>query len=277
MSWSLPDRVTTSTGTVATAVLGSGPPVVLTHGTPSWSYLWREIAPVLAEHHTVHLWDLPTYGDSEAAPDQQPSVALHARTLAELVAHWGLDAPALVGHDIGAATVLRAHLVHGVTASRIVLLDAAVLEPWVTPVAQHMQAHPEAYRSMPTALFGEVIAAHLHTTTHRPLPREAARAYLDRYAGEQGQQRYLDQVDGFTEDDTRDVVARLHEIAVPTAVLWGAEDRWLPVEHATRLAARLGDAPVTTIDDAGHFLTEDAPAEVAAALLAALTPVGAGA
>jgi pimeloyl-ACP methyl ester carboxylesterase len=277
MSWSLPDRVTTSTGTVATAVLGSGPPVVLTHGTPSWSYLWREVAPVLAEHHTVHLWDLPTYGDSEAAPGERPSVALHARTLADLVAHWGLDAPALVGHDIGAATVLRAHLVHEVAASRIVLLDAAVLAPWVTGVAQHMQAHPDAYRSMPTALFGEVIAAHLHTTTHRPLSREAARAYLDRYAGEQGQQRYLDQVDGFTEDDTRDVVALLHEIAVPTAVLWGAEDRWLPVDHAAQLAARLGDAPVTTVDDAGHFLTEDAPAEVAAALLAALTPVGAGA
>src|SRR4051812_33842626 len=117
MQWKLTDHVITSGGRVATSVLGSGPPLVLTHGTPSWSYLWREVAPALAEHHTVHLWDLLTYGDSEAAPGTPPSIALHARTLAELIAHWGLDAseeaPALIGHDIGAATGLRAHLVHG--------------------------------------------------------------------------------------------------------------------------------------------------------------------
>lgn len=131
MQWNLRDRVTTSGGSVAASVLGSGPPLVLTHGTPSWSYLWRDMAPALAEYHTVYLWDLLTSGDSEAAPGTAPSVALHARTLAELIAHWRLDVseeapPELIGHDIGAAAVLRAHLVHGAPASRIVLLDAAV-------------------------------------------------------------------------------------------------------------------------------------------------------
>lgn len=270
MQWKLTDHVTTSDGSVATSVLGSGPPLVLTHGTPSWSYMWREVAPALAENHTVHLWDLLTYGDSEAAPGTAPSVALHARTLAELIAHWGLDAseeaPALIGHDIGAAAVLRAYLMHGAPASRIVLLDAAVLWPMMTDTTRHMQAHLAAYRSMPTALFGGIIATHLRSTTSQPLSLEAARAYLDRFAGEQGQQRYLDHVAGFTEDDTREVVDRLGEVAVPTSLIWGAEDRWLPVDTADRLAARLDGAPVTRIEEAGHFVTEDAPAAVVEAL-----------
>lgn len=258
--WALRHRVRLSSGEVAVDTLGDGPPVVLTHGTPSWSYLWREVAPVLAEHHTVHLWDLPGYGDSVLADGVTPSVALHAATLAELVEHWGLDAPALVGHDIGGATVLRAHLVHRVPVRGLALLDAAVLTPWVTPAAQHMQRHLDVYRSMPTHLFHEVIAAHVRTTTHRALDGAAERAYLGRYAGPQGQQRWLDQVAGFSDDDTRDVVAALPTVDVPTLVVWGERDRWLPLDTGDRIRDAIPRAERFVVPEAGHFLTEDDPA-----------------
>lgn len=260
--WGLRDRVTLPTGTIAVDVLGAdrpGTPVVLTHGTPSWSYLWRHVAPALAAERPVYLWDLPTYGDSTGT---QPSVRTHARTLAALAEHWGLDAPVLVGHDIGAATVLRAHLVHGTPASALVLADAAVLSPWVTATAAHMQEHLEVYRTMPNAAFTALITAHLRTTVAGTLPDEAERAYLDRYAGPEGQQRYLDQIAGFTEDDTRDVVARLGEITVPTDVVWGAEDTWLPAAAATTLQDAVPGARRHTLPGAGHFLTEDAPQAV---------------
>ncbi len=230
--WGLAAHVDVEGGRVAVGVLGDGPPVVLTHGTPSWSYLWRHIAPRLCEHHTVYLWDLLGYGDSTPADGVQPSVALHARTLAELVAHWGLADPALVGHDIGGGAVLRAHLVHGVPARALVLLDTAVLAPWVTPASQHMQAHLDAYRSMPTPVFAELLGAHLRTAVQRPMPDDVVRAYLDPYSGPDGQQRWLDHVAGFTHDDTRDVVAHLDEITVPTQLVWGEDDKWLSLATA---------------------------------------------
>ncbi|GAA4797792.1 alpha/beta hydrolase [Actinomycetospora chlora] len=258
--WALRDRVALPTGTIAVDVLGAdrpGTPVVLTHGTPSWSYLWRRVAPALATDRPVHLWDLPTYGDSTGTGI--PSVAGHARTLAALVEHWGLDAPVLLGHDIGAATVLRAHLVHGTPASALVLADAAVLSPWVTATAAHVQANLEVYRSMPNGPFTAMITAHLRTTVAGTLADDAERAYLERYAGPEGQQRYLDQVSGFSEHDTRDVVARLGEITVPTDVVWGAEDTWLPPSAATTLGETIPGARRHTVPGAGHFLTEDAP------------------
>jgi alpha-beta hydrolase superfamily lysophospholipase len=49
---------------IAYDVLGAGPAVVLTHGAPSWSYLWRNVAPEPARTYSVYLWDLPGYGDS---------------------------------------------------------------------------------------------------------------------------------------------------------------------------------------------------------------------
>ncbi len=273
-SSALGDRVDVAGGRAAVEVIGHGSPVVLTHGTPSWSYLWRNIATRLGEDHTVYLWDLLGYGDSTVAAGTRPSVALHAATLAELVEHWGLTGPrsaALVGHDIGGGAVLRAHLLHQVPARALMLLDAALLTPWVTPVAAHMQAHLEAYRTMPTSVFSEVIAAHVATTTARPMPVEVTRAYLDRYAGNAGQQRWLDQVAGFSDDDTRDVVAGLDQITAPTHVIWGERDQWLPLDTAERLRDAIPGAELTTIPDAGHFLTEDAPEATTTALHNALT------
>jgi pimeloyl-ACP methyl ester carboxylesterase len=269
-TWRLRDRVQLSTGSIAVDVLGAdrpGVPVVLTHGTPSWSYLWRRVAPALAVDRPVYLWDLPTYGDSTGT---QPSVAGHADTLAALVEHWGLDAPVLVGHDIGAATVLRAHLVHGTPASALVVADAAVLPPWVTGGTQHVQDHLDTYRQMPTYLFEALVTAHLRTAVAGPLAGDVERAYLDRYAGPHGQQRYLDQVARFRDDDTRDVVARLAEITVPVDVVWGAEDTWLPTSAAAALRDAIPGARLHVVPDAGHFLPEDAPDALLDVLVEAL-------
>jgi pimeloyl-ACP methyl ester carboxylesterase len=257
-TWALRDRVALPAGTIAVDVLGAdrpGVPVVLTHGTPSWSYLWRRVAPALAQDRPVHLWDLPTYGDSTG---EHPSVDGHARTLAALVEHWGLDAPVLVGHDIGAATTLRAHLVYSAPAQALVVADAAVLSPWVTGATQHVREHLDTYRAMPHHLFTAMITAHLRTTVAGALADDAEGAYLSRYAGPEGQQRYLDQVAGFTEDHTRDVVARLGEITVPSHVVWGAEDTWIPRTAGTTLRNALPGAQLHIVPGAGHFLPEEA-------------------
>jgi pimeloyl-ACP methyl ester carboxylesterase len=264
--WHLPDRLTVDGATIAAGVFGDGPPVVLVHGTPSSSYLWRAVIPRLAEQNTVYVWDLPGYGDSPSVPGEPVAIRTHARVLARLVEHWGLDRPVLVGHDIGAATVLRAHLVEGVPVRRIALLDAAVLSPWVTPVAQHMQRHLDVYRTMPTHIFQRITEAHLDTATRRRLPASVAEAYLGPFAGASGQQRYLDQVQYFDERDTADVVEKLGTVKVPVQIVWGADDEWLDRSFADDLARRIPGARATLVPGAGHFLTEDEPALVAQAL-----------
>ncbi|MFD7668375.1 alpha/beta fold hydrolase [Streptomyces sp. NPDC059788] len=265
--WRLPDRVPVTGGEAATGVFGEGPAVVLVHGTPASSYLWRNAVPVLARHHTVYVWDLLGFGDSRITRDAVPSIARQARTLAELVAHWDLDAPALVGHDIGGGIVLRAHLLEGVRASRLALLDAAVLGPWNTPFTEHQQRHAEAYRTMPAPVFDDLVAARLRTACHRPMSETTAAAYRAPWAGDEGRRRWLDQVCAVSFEDTREVVARLGEVTAPTLVLWGAEDQWLPPATGDRLAAAIPGAERATIPGAGHFLAEDRPGETGEALV----------
>lgn len=266
-TWRLTDRVRVSGGEVATGVFGEGSPVVLVHGTPAWSYLWREVVPVLARKHTVHVWDLLGFGDSRIDPGVAPSIARQAQTLAELVEHWELDAPDLVGHDIGGGIVLRAHLVEEVPVRRLALLDAAVLGPWNTPFTEHMQRHADAYRTMPRHVFADIIAPRMRTATHRKMSDAVADAYLAPWAGPEGQQRWVDQVTSVHFDDTRNVVDRLDRITAPTLVLWGEHDEWLNPSTGDRLAAAIPGARREDVPDAGHFVAEDNPRDTADALL----------
>lgn len=266
-TWKLSGRVRVSGGEVATDVFGQGPPVVLVHGTPAWSYLWREVVPLLAEHHSVYVWDLLGFGDSRLDPGLAPSIARQARTLAELCGHWGLEEPGLVGHDIGGGIVLRTHLIDKVPARRLALLDAAVLGPWNTPFTEHQQRHEEAYRTMPSDIFADLIAARFRTTTHRPMSESVARAYLGPWEGPAGQHRWVDQVASVSFKDTSDVVDRLDQITAPTLVLWGEQDAWLDPAVGDRLAAAIPGAQRATVPGAGHFLTEDNPQGTADELL----------
>lgn len=266
-AWKLDQRIRVSGGEVAARVFGQGPPVVLVHGTPASSFLWRKVVPLLSREHAVYVWDLLGFGDSRLAAGVEPSIARQARTLAELVEHWGLNAPSLVGHDIGGGIVTRVHVVERVPVRRLALLDAAVLGPWNTPFTEHQQRHADVYRTMPADIFGDLVAARFRSATHEPMPDEVADAYLAPWSGHAGQQRWMDQVTAVSFEDAREAMDRLGEIAVPTLVVWGDEDQWLDLATADRLAAAIPGARLVTVPQAGHFAAEDNPRDVAQALL----------
>src|ERR671914_2590840 len=189
-AWRLGKRQGTSVGEVAYEVFGEGPPVILVHGTPTWSYLWRNIVPALAEHCSVYVYDLLGYGESEKGEGQDVSIAAQARVLKELVEAWGLEEPAIAGHDIGGGIVLRAQLLEWVRFNRVAILDAVVLGPRLSAPRSstwHVQEHAEAYERMPDHLFEAFFAAYLGET-NSDLGEEAFEAYLAPWRGEEGRQ-----------------------------------------------------------------------------------------
>jgi pimeloyl-ACP methyl ester carboxylesterase len=165
-NWRLRQRVGLSGGEVAYDVFGDGRSVILVHGTPSRSYIWRNVVPKLADRFTVYVFDLLGFGESERREGLNVSIAAQARLFVELAESWGLEAPAVAVHDIGGGIVLRAHLVGGGKLSRIALVDAVVLRPWITPTTRHVKAHLDVYRTMPTGPFEAIIAAHLRTASY---------------------------------------------------------------------------------------------------------------
>lgn len=259
-------RMKVSGGEVAYEVFGKGPPLVLVHGTPSRAFIWRDVIPALARRRTVYVYDLPGFGSSERCEGQNVSIAGQARALTELVGAWGLDAPAVAGHDIGGGIALRAHLVEGMEIERLALLDPVALTPWGTSTLKHVKANLEAYRSMPTGPFEAIVASHLRTATSHPLPEEAYEAYLSQWCGEEGQIAYIRKDEQFDEEDTRALEPLLASVAVPVRILWGEEDAWLDPTLGERLRREIPGSELEIVPGAGHFVMEDAPETVTRAL-----------
>jgi pimeloyl-ACP methyl ester carboxylesterase len=116
------------------AVGGSGPLLVLLHGFPQTHLMWRHVAPVLTEHHTVVCPDLRGYGASskpEAVGPDTYSKRTMAADVVGLADALGFDELALVGHDRGAHVAFRAGLDHPDRVRHLGILDIVpTLDTW---------------------------------------------------------------------------------------------------------------------------------------------------
>ena len=85
MSGMLTEELSWRGRTVRWGRLGSGPDVVLCHGTPWSSDLWRPCAEALAPYFTVHLWDMPGFGRSSKHPEHPVSLDVQGELFADLL------------------------------------------------------------------------------------------------------------------------------------------------------------------------------------------------
>lgn len=258
---------------------GNGPAVVLVHGTPSYSYEWREVAPAIESHgYRVVTYDLLGYGSSERPLHRDTSVDAQVELLKELSTHLGLERPAVIGHDLGGAIaqILAAEGPEWVSA--VALLDTVSYDSWPSRTWQQIVAdHLDSHVSMTQDEFDTVLRRQLQMTVASPerMQGPTLAAFLEPHNGRLGRTSFFEhQVRTYDSSCTRRVAERLGDISVPVLVLWGEDDQWQPVHYAYRLASDISHAKLVTLPDAGHFLTEDAPARVADELLTFLAEHG---
>jgi pimeloyl-ACP methyl ester carboxylesterase len=121
---------------IAYRTAGNGPPVVLVHGTPAYSYLWRNIIPFLSPEFTVYAPDLPGFGDSDKPNDCDYSFEFYERTLDAFISKMKIDRCCLVIHDIGGPTGLLWAVRRPQRIERLVIIDTGVYKnlvhkfPW---------------------------------------------------------------------------------------------------------------------------------------------------
>jgi pimeloyl-ACP methyl ester carboxylesterase len=252
---------------VAHDVLGSGPPVVLVHGTPFSSYVWRSVARELARTRQVFVHDLIGYGQSEKREGQDVSLGVQNRLLAALLDHWGLERPDVIAHDFGGATALRAHLLDGADYRKLLLIDPVALRPWGSPFVRHVRQFEAAFAGVPDYIQDAILRAYLQNAAHKPLRDEALNGYITPWMGETGRPafyRQIAQMDQRYTDEVQDLYGRMR---CPCRLLWGVEDQWIPVERGRELARLLPGCVLTEIAGCGHLMQEDAPEAIVSAAL----------
>lgn len=267
------------------AVGGAGSPVVLLHGFPQTHLMWRHVAADLARDHTVIVPDLRGYGASDK-PAEHDRDTYSKRTMAQdvvgLARALGHETFALAGHDRGALVAIRAGLDHPDVVTHLAILDVLpTLDMWDVlhgadaAVAFHLylMAQPpglpermieasadeffgfflDAWGTSPEAIPAGVRAEYLRAS------REAVPSIVADYRASAG-------VD--VEHDRADQAAG-RRLTMPVTVVqqdWGSA---LGYDAAGLWSAWAADLDHRTLD-AGHFMAEQSPREVAARLRALL-------
>ena len=252
---------------IAWGSIGGGEPIVLVHGTPFSSQVWRRIAPWLARQRTVYYFDLLGYGESEKREGQDVSLGIQNEVLAEMLGHWALKQPEVAAHDFGGATVLRGYYLQGLRYSKLTLIDPVALSPWGSPFVQHVRKHEEAFSGLPAYAHDALLGAYLQGASCRGLSAETLEIYSSPWRGNVGQGAFYRQIAQMDQKYTDEIEPRYGQMDCPVQILWGEEDRWIPVEAGKRLADFIANRSLIRVPKAGHLVQEDAPEAVVAAIL----------
>jgi pyruvate dehydrogenase E2 component (dihydrolipoyllysine-residue acetyltransferase) len=240
---------------------GEGPPVVFIHGFGGDLYSWQFNQEALAESRVAYALDLPGHGGSTK---DLGSGHVHVGALAAAVIDF-LDAKEiakahLIGHSLGGAVALDLALNHPERVASATLVCSAALGPEINMA--YIDGFMQAKRRKQLQPVLEMLVA-----DPAMVSREMIEEVL-RYKRLDGVEAALNRIAGDTFAGGRqalELTGRLSELTVPVQVIWGTEDRILPVSHAKGLPASL---PVTVLDGAGHMVHMEKAAEVNQKLLA---------
>jgi len=265
-------KIRTFAGDVAYLRKGQGPALLLLHGIPSSSYLWRDVIDPLAATFDVLAPDLLGYGDSDKRLDADLSIAAQARYMVAFMESIGVHQAAVVGHDIGGGIAQLMAADEPQRVARLILVDSVVGNNWPVadiarlkePVWDQIMVNIDLRKGLRKGLEAGMVTEGRVTDE---LVDEWTRPFQD--LG--GRRAYLRAARAL---NNRDLVSRskhIEEIETPTLIMWGANDKFLEPQWAETLKHKLRDTTVEIIDPGGHFLPLDRPDAVAEAINRFLT------
>jgi pimeloyl-ACP methyl ester carboxylesterase len=243
-----------------------GPVVVLLHGIAGSSRTWDAVLPLLARSVRVVAPDLLGHGES-AKPRGDYSLGAYASGVRDLLAALGIEAATIVGHSLGGGVAMQFAYQFPERCERLVLVDSGGLGREVTPILRAATL-PGAEVVLPLIAHRRVLDAARSVSarlparlTRRPALAEIARGYgslVDTQARAAFVHTARSVLDvGGQRVDARD---RLYlATALPTLVVWGGRDSFIPVSHAAHFKELVPTARLEVFERAGHFPHVDEP------------------
>jgi pimeloyl-ACP methyl ester carboxylesterase len=239
---------------------GQGFPVVLLHGAASSLFTWDAWAADLSKNYRVIRYDLPGFGLTGPNATKDYSMAWHVRFLEEFLDKLNVPACALAGNSFGGRIAWEFAYAHPERVKKLILVDASgypaperkilamrlARMPVIGPILGH--ATPRFFVAMTVRqTYGD--------------PRRVTDAVVDRYyelilrAGNREAFGILNRT------PTPDRSARIQAIQVPSLILWGSEDRAVPVSFAERFHRDIRRSRVIVYPGVGHIPMEEIPVE----------------
>jgi pimeloyl-ACP methyl ester carboxylesterase len=263
------DTVNVNGMTIAYRELGSGAPVVLLHGWPTSSFLWRNVMVPIARRNRVIAPDLPGFGASDKPVDLTYDFELFEETINELLAALDVSETGLAVHDLGGPIGLHWAVNQPARVTKLALLNTLVYPDFSEAVMAFIKACSEpALREQLTSPAGLEAAMGLGLADEANLTDEVIAGVREPFGDDDSRRALAAAGIGLRVEGFAEIERGLPSLRMPVRIIYGERDRILPdvAQTMARVKQDLPQAEVTALPDCGHFLQEEEPDRIGAEL-----------
>lgn len=252
--------------TMAYTDVGSGEPVVLLHGIPTWSYLYADVISELEPHCRALAPDFLGHGYSDSRDRFDRSLAAQTGAILAFLDNLGIEKATVVGHDTGGGVALILAIEHPDRVERLVLTNVVAYDSW--PIGDMIALSDPTWKHKPVEEVVNFVLSGLPDGIHHPhrLTDAFRTGIVAPYSDEEGKISLIRNASALNTNHTMALVDRHGEISVPTLVLWGVHDPWQRIGDGERLAREIPNARLGCVE-ASHWIPHDAPVEFSQAIL----------
>jgi haloalkane dehalogenase len=244
---------------VAWTDLGEGEPVVLLHGIPTWSFLYNEVIPLLAQHSRIIAPDFLGHGYSDKRDFFDRSLLAQTKMIIGLMDHLGLERADFVGHDTGGGVALIMAIHHPERVARLVLTNVVAYDSW--PIDDMIALGNPNWRSKSPKQVADFLASGLPDGIFNKarLTLEFETGIVAPYSDEEGKISIIRNASGLNTNHTTMLVDKHGDISAPTLCLWGVHDPWQTIADGERLSREIPNARLVRVQNASHWIPHDTP------------------
>ena len=239
---------------------GKGETIVLLHGTAASLHTWDQWTADLIDQYRVIRLDLPAFGLTGTNEQFDYKTENYVDFLAAFLNEIEVDSMYLAGNSLGGEIAWNYAANHTDQVQKLVLLDPAGFSfdkkiPFIFKLARIPVLNTIIRYVTPRSFIEENIKEVYYDDGK--ITDKILDTYYDICLREGNRQAFIDRAKLNRKDNTAD----LKNISVPTLVLWGKEDVWIPVSHADHFMKALPNAELAIMDETGHIPMEENPKE----------------
>ena len=241
--------------------------IVLVHGYGGSSFSWRYWTPFLAKRAHVVLVDMKGFGSAPKPDDGQYGPRHQAELIYRLILQADLQRVTLIGHSLGGGVALGVALKlldsDPGRLKRLILVASAAYKQQLPPfvaLAKYRRLVSTVLRILGTRfVIRHVLKSIVFDAS--AVSDDQVLGYAEPLSSLEAHRALIDTALAIVPPDLGEMTARFEELDVPTLVLWGRQDRVVPLWVGERLADQLPDANLEVLENCGHMPAEELPEE----------------
>ncbi|WP_249872624.1 alpha/beta fold hydrolase [Oceanobacillus saliphilus] len=242
-------------------ILNGKPPLVLVHGFVSSTYTFNRLIPLLAKHFSIIALDLPGFGRSEKSMSFVYSYENYAKIVAECIDYFRLKNVCIIGHSMGGQIALYTARLIPEQINRLILLSSSgylksanrlmilcSYLPLFNIAVKRRVTRRDVRESLQNVFYNQALITDDH---------------IREFEGPLKEENFYKSLVRLLRHREGDLNAnQLKEVKTPALLIWGEEDKVVPVGVGKRLEADLPNAKLITFEKTGHLVTEERTKEI---------------